>query len=182
MVGTRYPAQRLTDYRGLVRDEPGAGWPLAFALVALAGLPPGIIGLLAKVVVLDAAAGPATWLAVVMARQRRDRAGLLRPLAGASCSGPAGSRAPRATTYPTGVAVAIGMTFTAGVVFSVLPRLAARPRPRRPPVVRDGLQVPLRFFLHSVTDYPDGALEKLAGWYRLEGTTEERTADDPLDP
>ena len=40
LVGSRYPAQRLTDYRGLVRDEPGAGWSLAFALVALAGLPP----------------------------------------------------------------------------------------------------------------------------------------------
>ena len=49
VVGTRYPAQRLSDYRGLVREEPGAGWPLAFALVALAGLPPGVIGLLAKV-------------------------------------------------------------------------------------------------------------------------------------
>ena len=48
VVGTRYPAQRLTDYLGLIRDEPGAGWALAFALVALAGLPPGIIGLLAN--------------------------------------------------------------------------------------------------------------------------------------
>ncbi len=120
LVGTRYAAQRLTDYRGLVHEEPGAGWPMAFALLALAGLPPGVIGLLAKVVVLDAAAGPATWLAVVMAvnvaiglvyyvRWLRE---LFTP-----------SDQPGASRYdvPTGVAVAIGMTFTAGLVFSVLP-------------------------------------------------------------
>ncbi len=120
VVGTRHPAQRLSDYRGLVRDEPGAGWPMAFALLALAGLPPGIIGLLAKVVVFDAAAGPATWLAVVMAANvaiglvyyARWLAELFRAseVAGAS-----------RYDVPNGVAVAIGMTFTAGLVFSVFP-------------------------------------------------------------
>jgi NADH-quinone oxidoreductase subunit N len=120
VVGTRHPAQRLSDYRGLIRDEPGAGWPLAFALLALAGLPPGIVGLLAKVVVFDAAAGPATWLAVVMALNvaiglvyyARWLAELFRP-----------SAVPGASRYdvPNGVAVAIGMTFTAGLVFSVFP-------------------------------------------------------------
>jgi NADH-quinone oxidoreductase subunit N len=120
VVGTRYPRQRLSDYRGLVRDEPGAGWALAFALVALAGLPPGIVGLLAKVVVFDAAAGPATWLAVVMAVNvaiglvyyARWLAELFRP--------PVAEGASR-YDVPNGVAVAIGMTFTAGVVFSVFP-------------------------------------------------------------
>lgn len=120
VVGTRHPGQRLADYRGLVREEPGAGWALAFALVALAGLPPGVIGLLAKVVVLDAVAGPVTWLAVVMAVNvaiglvyyalwLRE---LFRPAEVAGTS-----------TYnvPNGVAVAIGMTFTAGLLFSVLP-------------------------------------------------------------
>ena len=42
---------------------------------------------------------------------------------------------------PNGVAVAIGMTFTAGVVFSVLPGLAARPGARRARIVRDGIAV-----------------------------------------
>lgn len=120
VVGTRYPRQRLSDYRGLIREEPGAGWPLAFALVGLAGLPPGIVGLLAKVVVFDAAAGPVTWLAVVMAANVvvgvvyyvRWLAELFRPAETAGGS-----------TYnvPNGVAVAIGMTFTAGLLFSVLP-------------------------------------------------------------
>ncbi len=120
VVGTRYPRQRLSDYRGLIREEPGAGWPMAFALVGLAGLPPGIVGLLAKVVVFDAAAGPVTWLAVVMAVNVvigvvyyvRWLAELFRPAETAGGS-----------TYdvPNGVAVAIGMTFTAGLLFSVLP-------------------------------------------------------------
>jgi NADH-quinone oxidoreductase subunit N len=120
VVGTRYPAQRLVDYRGLVREEPGAGWALAFALVALAGLPPGVVGLLAKVVVFDAAAGPATWLAVVMAVNvaigivyyLRWLVELFRP-----------AEQPGVSTYdvPNGVGIAIGMTFTAGLVFSVVP-------------------------------------------------------------
>jgi NADH-quinone oxidoreductase subunit N len=120
VVGTRYPAQRLSDYRGLVRDEPGAGWALAFSLVALAGLPPGIVGLLAKVVVFDAVAGPATWLAVVMAVNvaiglvyyARWLAELFRP-----------SAVQGASRYdvPNGVGMAIGMTFVAGLVFSVFP-------------------------------------------------------------
>jgi NADH-quinone oxidoreductase subunit N len=126
VVGTRYSAQRLTDYRGLVREEPLAGWALAFALVALAGLPPGIIGLMAKVVVFSSAAGPATWLALVMAVNvaiglvyyARWLMELFRPaeVAGAS-------------TYdvPNGVGVAIGMTATAAVVFSVLPGLLLDP-------------------------------------------------------
>ena len=126
VVGTRYPAQRLTDYRGLIREEPLAGWALAFALVALAGLPPGVIGLVAKVVVFSTAAGPATWLAVVMAVNvaiglvyyARWLMELFRP---AEVSG--------ASTYdvPNGVGVAIGMTFTAGVVFSVMPGLLLDP-------------------------------------------------------
>ena len=121
-----HAGQRLTDYRGLIREEPLAGWAMAFALVALAGLPPGVIGLLAKVVVFDTAAGPATWLAVVMAVNvaiglvyyARWLMELFRPpdVVGAS-------------TYdvPNGVGVAIGMTFTAGVAFSVFPGLLLDP-------------------------------------------------------
>jgi NADH-quinone oxidoreductase subunit N len=126
VVGTRYPRQQLSDYRGLIREEPGAGWPLAFALLALAGLPPGIVGLFAKVVVFNAAARPVTWLAVVMAVNvaiglvyyalwLRE---LFRP---ARVEG--GSR----YDVPNGVGIAIGMTFTAGLVFSVFPGLLLDP-------------------------------------------------------
>jgi NADH-quinone oxidoreductase subunit N len=126
VVGTRHPGQRLIDYRGLVREEPLAGWALAFALVALAGLPPGVIGLLAKVLVFSSAAGPATWLAVVMAINvaiglvyyARWLMELFRPALVEGTS-----------TYdvPNGVGAAIGITFTAGVVFSVLPGLLLDP-------------------------------------------------------
>ncbi len=126
LVGTRHPDQRLADYRGLVREEPGAGWALALALVALAGLPPGVLGLVAKVVVFDAAAGPATWLAVVMAVNVAIGlvyyAGwlfeLFRPAAETGTS-----------TYdvPTGLAVAIGITATATAAFSLLPGLLLDP-------------------------------------------------------
>jgi NADH-quinone oxidoreductase subunit N len=98
---------------------------MAFALVALAGLPPGVVGLLAKVVVFDAASG-VPWLVVVMAvnvaiglvyymRWMRE---LFRP-----------ASSPGASTYdvPSGVGVAIGMTFTAGLLFSVLPGLLLDP-------------------------------------------------------
>ena len=125
VVGTRHPRQRLEDYSGLIREEPGAGWPMAFALVALAGLPPGVVGLLAKVVVFDAASG-VPWLVVVMAvnvaiglvyymRWMRE---LFRP-----------ASSPGASMYdvPSGVGVAIGMTFTAGLLFSVLPGLLLDP-------------------------------------------------------
>ncbi|MGZ4535094.1 MAG: NADH-quinone oxidoreductase subunit N [Nocardioidaceae bacterium] len=126
VVGTRYPRQRLSDYRGLVRQEPGAGWPLAFALLALAGLPPGIVGLFAKVVVFESAAGAVTWLAVVMAVNVA--IGLvyyalwLRELF-------LPSAVEGASTYdvPNGVGVAIGMTFVAGLLFSVFPGLLLDP-------------------------------------------------------
>ncbi len=126
VVGTRHPRQRLSDYRGLVWASPLAGWALAFALLALAGLPPAVVGLLAKVVVLDSAAGPVTWLAVVMAVNVaiglvyyvRWLFELFRP-----------SSVEAGSTYdvPTGVGFAIGLTFAAGLVFSVFPGLLLDP-------------------------------------------------------
>ncbi|MFF4604179.1 NADH-quinone oxidoreductase subunit N [Streptomyces sp. NPDC001339] len=68
LVARTRPANRLTDYRGLYQRRPLVALALGFFLLCLAGLPPGIIGLFAKVVVFSAAvdAGLA-WLAVVMA-------------------------------------------------------------------------------------------------------------------
>ncbi|MFA1542282.1 NADH-quinone oxidoreductase subunit N [Actinomadura monticuli] len=58
----------LDDYRGLARRSPAAATALAFFLICLAGLPPGVMGLFAKVVVFRATvAGDATWLAVILA-------------------------------------------------------------------------------------------------------------------
>ena len=67
-VGREHAGQRLEDYRGLARRSPVAAGALALALVALAGLPPGLVGLLAKVVVFAEPVRSGTgWLAVVMA-------------------------------------------------------------------------------------------------------------------
>ena len=46
---------RVADCTGLARRSPWIGGSLAFALLCLAGLPPGIVGLIAKVVVFQRA-------------------------------------------------------------------------------------------------------------------------------
>ncbi|RCG31558.1 NADH-quinone oxidoreductase subunit N [Sphaerisporangium album] len=58
----------LEDYRGLAFRQPFSALALAFFLICLAGLPPGLAGLFAKVVVFrEIVQGGDGWLAVVMA-------------------------------------------------------------------------------------------------------------------
>ncbi|KRE42298.1 NADH-quinone oxidoreductase subunit N [Knoellia sp. Soil729] len=57
----------LTAYRGLLRRDPIAGGTLALALLVLAGLPPGVIGLVAKVVALRPAIAAGLWPVAVAA-------------------------------------------------------------------------------------------------------------------
>lgn len=67
-VAGRRPRSAVADYRGLFADAPALALALAFFLTCLAGLPPGIVGLVAKVVVFRSAVdGGMSWLAVVMA-------------------------------------------------------------------------------------------------------------------
>jgi NADH-quinone oxidoreductase subunit N len=68
LVGRTSTSNRLTDYRGLYARNPLAALLMAFFLLCLAGLPPGVIGLFAKVTVFSAAVDAGLgWLAVVMA-------------------------------------------------------------------------------------------------------------------
>lgn len=68
LVGRTSADNRITDYRGLISTHPLAALALGFFLLCLAGLPPGIIGLFAKVTVFGAAVDAGLgWLAVVMA-------------------------------------------------------------------------------------------------------------------
>ncbi|WP_069770436.1 NADH-quinone oxidoreductase subunit N [Streptomyces sp. LUP30] len=68
LVGRTSAGNRIADYRGLYARNPLAALLLAFFLLCLAGLPPGVIGLFAKVTVFSAAVGAGLgWLAVVMA-------------------------------------------------------------------------------------------------------------------
>lgn len=58
----------LEAHRGLLRTRPLLAVPLVLALLTLAGLPPAVVGLVAKVVALRPVAGDGTWwLAVVAA-------------------------------------------------------------------------------------------------------------------
>ncbi|MFE9675859.1 NADH-quinone oxidoreductase subunit N [Streptomyces sp. NPDC006259] len=68
LVGRTHATNRVADYRGLYAKNPLSALTLAFFLLCLAGLPPGIIGLFAKVTVFSAAVDAGLgWLAVVMA-------------------------------------------------------------------------------------------------------------------
>ncbi|MFJ2028492.1 NADH-quinone oxidoreductase subunit N [Streptosporangium sp. NPDC087985] len=68
LVSRRGGRNELDDYRGLAFRNPVAGVALAFFLICLAGLPPGLAGLFAKIVVFrEIVDGGGGWLAVVMA-------------------------------------------------------------------------------------------------------------------
>ncbi|MFI0352498.1 NADH-quinone oxidoreductase subunit N [Actinomadura sp. 9N407] len=109
----------LDDFRGLARNNPATAAALAFFLICLAGLPPGVMGLFAKVVVFRATvAGGVTWLAVIMAINTV--IGLYYYLAWAArlFVGPA------TETRPTpAIRAAVAATLTAAIVLSVAPQL-----------------------------------------------------------
>ncbi|MCW5254631.1 MULTISPECIES: NADH-quinone oxidoreductase subunit N [unclassified Streptomyces] len=68
LVGRGRPRNRVADYRGLYSAHPLTALLMAFFLLCLAGLPPGVIGLFAKVTVFSAAVDAGLgWLAAVMA-------------------------------------------------------------------------------------------------------------------
>jgi NADH-quinone oxidoreductase subunit N len=128
LVGRHQPANRLADYRGLGRTQPLTAFALAFALACLAGLPPGLLGLFAKVVVFQAPVEQGTgWLAVVMAVNVV--VGLYYYLAWAASlyarSGAEQAAAQRPPAYRISWSdgMAIGLTLSAALCFSVLPRI-----------------------------------------------------------
>ena len=59
--------RRLTAYAGLVRRQPFVGGLLGLALLSLAGLPPGIVGVVAKVVALRPVVTEGWWVIAVIA-------------------------------------------------------------------------------------------------------------------
>lgn len=120
-VAARWRLHTVSDLVGLARSSPLVGVSLAFALLCLAGLPPGVLGLVAKVVIFQSAVdGGLGWLAVVMAVNvaiglvyyLRVIAVLVQP----SASGPvAPGRAPRP------VQVVLALTLLATVALSCYP-------------------------------------------------------------
>ncbi|MEV7968706.1 NADH-quinone oxidoreductase subunit N [Sphaerisporangium sp. NPDC088356] len=68
LVSRTSQRNELDDYRGLAFRSPAPALALAFFLICLAGLPPGLAGLFAKIVVFrEIVHGGVGWLAVVMA-------------------------------------------------------------------------------------------------------------------
>jgi NADH-quinone oxidoreductase subunit N len=114
----------LDDYRGLVRTHPLIAVAFAFFLACLAGLPPGLAGLFAKVIVFRAVVdGGVAWLAVVIAVNTV--IGLYYYLAWAArlfAARPDGVtvRAGR-TPYPAGAAILVAAVASAAL--SVMPQL-----------------------------------------------------------
>jgi NADH-quinone oxidoreductase subunit N len=114
----------LGDYRGAGRRRPWVSLAFVVALAGLAGLPPGLAGLFAKVTVVRALLeGSAGWLALVVAINAviglayyvRAAAGLYQP-----DTGSAGDRWPR---LHWAVAVALLAVTVAGLVVGFAPQL-----------------------------------------------------------
>ncbi|MFD7284888.1 NADH-quinone oxidoreductase subunit N [Streptomyces sp. NPDC059863] len=152
LVARTKPLNRLSDYRGLYARRPLVALAMGFFLLCLAGLPPGIIGLFAKVTVFSAAVDAGLgWLAVVMAvnvviglyyylqwtallfrAEPEPEAG--SPAAeGGSAASEAGSPAPESVgdevaigRPPAAVTAAIALTAAAGVALSGAPQLVLR--------------------------------------------------------
>jgi NADH-quinone oxidoreductase subunit N len=143
LVARAHPGNRLEDYRGLWSRQPLAAAGLAFFLLCLAGLPPGVAGLFAKVAVFSTAVDAGLgWLAVLMAVNvvialvyyLRWTALLFAPArdetteAGAPATDAAlvtGAAAPAAVAArtPGTLALAIGLAAALAVAFSGAPQL-----------------------------------------------------------
>lgn len=153
LVARTSPGNRITDYRGLYATRPLAALAMAFFLLCLAGLPPGIIGLFAKVTVFSAAVDAGLgWLAVVMAvnvvialyyylqwtatlfrapetasEQAPAAAGEPTPAAaGEETPAEAAVPAPARHTAPASLTAAIALTAVTGVVLSGAPQAVLR--------------------------------------------------------
>jgi NADH-quinone oxidoreductase subunit N len=131
--GTLPGGGELADYRSLSSRQPRAAWPLGLFLLCLAGLPPGLMGLFAKVAVFRAViSGGLTWLAVIMAINvvialfyyLRWAAVLFAPAAQAPEAAPYRSALSR--SVPLGPRIAVGLAFVVTVFFSVYPAPAFR--------------------------------------------------------
>ncbi|MFF6773998.1 NADH-quinone oxidoreductase subunit N [Streptomyces sp. NPDC012637] len=125
VVARTHPENRIADYRGLYAASPAAALTLGFFLLNLAGLPPGIIGLFAKVTVFSAAVDAGLgWLAVIMGVNvviglyyyLRWTALLFR--------GPEGETVRHRAPAP--VTLAVALTAVAGVVLSGYPQFVLR--------------------------------------------------------
>lgn len=135
LVARTHPLNRIADYRGLYATRPLTALAMGFFLLSLAGLPPGIIGLFAKVTVFSSAVEAGLgWLAVIMGVNvvialyyyLKWTAILFRAPQPAGAEQDAEPQPPARRRAPAPVTVAIALTAAAGVVLSGYPQLVLR--------------------------------------------------------
>ncbi|MFC8140304.1 NADH-quinone oxidoreductase subunit N [Streptomyces paradoxus] len=125
LVGRTKSLNRVADYRGLYASSPLSALLLAFFLLCLAGLPPGIIGLFAKVTVFSAAVDAGLgWLAVVMAVNVVIALFYYLQWTALLFRAPEGE--PEKHRVPGPVTVAIALTGVLGIALSGAPQLVLR--------------------------------------------------------
>ncbi|WAU79168.1 NADH-quinone oxidoreductase subunit N [Streptomyces sp. Qhu-G9] len=125
LVARTKPLNRVSDYRGLYASRPLAALVLGFFLLCLAGLPPGIIGLFAKVTVFSAAVEAGLgWLAVVMAVNVVIALFYYLQWTALLFRAPEGE--PEAHRVPVPLTAAIALTAVLGVALSGAPQLILR--------------------------------------------------------
>ncbi|MGP3950282.1 NADH-quinone oxidoreductase subunit N [Streptomyces sp. 7N604] len=128
LVGRTSPVNRISDYRGLYASRPLAALAMGFFLLNLAGLPPGIIGLFAKVTVFSAAVDAGLgWLAVVMAVNVVIALYYYLVWTAVLFRAPEASAAPPAKLrVPAPLTAAIGLAAVLGIALSGAPQLVLR--------------------------------------------------------
>ncbi|MFC7307548.1 NADH-quinone oxidoreductase subunit N [Streptomyces monticola] len=129
LVARTRPLNRVSDYRGLYAQRPLTALVLGFFLLCLAGLPPGIIGLFAKVTVFSAAVDAGLgWLAVVMALNVVIALFYYLQWTAVLFRAPEGDEQPARQKHavPLPLATAIALTAVAGIVLSGAPQLILR--------------------------------------------------------
>lgn len=125
LVARAKPLNRLSDYRGLYAASPLTALLLGFFLLCLAGLPPGIIGLFAKVTVFSAAVDAGLgWLAVVMAVNVVIALFYYLQWTALLFRAPEGE--PERHGVPVPLTVAIALTGVLGIALSGAPQLVLR--------------------------------------------------------
>jgi NADH-quinone oxidoreductase subunit N len=113
----------IADYRGVARRSPWLAAVLVIALTGLAGLPPGLAGLFAKVAVVRALlGGDAVWLAIVVALNAVIGLAYYVRVIATMFADPAGEETParEATGWP--VAVAAGVAAVVAVLLGFGPQ------------------------------------------------------------
>jgi NADH-quinone oxidoreductase subunit N len=115
----------IEDYRGAARRAPWVGAAFVLALVGLAGLPPGLAGLFAKItIVRSLLGGGAGWLALIVALNAVvGLAYYLRAAAVLYGAGAAGVPVAARFRVPWAVAAALALATATAVVVGLAPQL-----------------------------------------------------------